>query len=112
MYKCEYQVICFRMSLLPVIRKTKTITGTATYKALTLASASMLCRIFSFLAVGVMNIPRWLYLGLPFVSVLILIYAYYSNNVQEEEDKLIYEEDTGVSDSASQISFSKKSKWF
>lgn len=54
----------------------------------------MLCRILSFLTVGQMHTGRWVFIGLPFLSILVMIFVHWKYNVREPERKRKYEEES------------------
>ncbi len=83
------------MSLIPKLQKTKNIIGTMTYRTLYLGAFGGGCRICSFLVVSKMTLGRWLYIGLPFLSLVVLIYVHFSYDVKEPDVKKLYESESG-----------------
>lgn len=55
-----------------------------------------------------MNVGRWIFIGLPFLSILVMIWVHWVYDVKEPESKKVYEEES--SKELSEISFSRKTK--
>lgn len=83
-------VVSFRLSLIPRLRATREIIGTTTYQALYLGAAGMFCRIASFAVVSRMTPGRWYFIGLPFLSILVLIYVHHKYEVKQPKSKKLY----------------------
>ena len=94
-YLYLHSVILWRMHLISKIKRTKTIVGTTTYRAQYLGAFGMACRICSFLVVSGMNLARWLYIGVPFLSILVLLYFHFHYDVKEPDSKKLYEVESG-----------------
>lgn len=92
MYSSVNQVIAFRFSNIPKLISSREIVGTTTYRTLYLGALSLFCRISSFLVIGKMHTGRWIFIGLPFLSILVMIFVHWKYDVKEAEKKRVYEE--------------------
>ena len=73
----------FRLTIIQKAISTGKIVGTATYRAMYLSAISLTLRISSFISAGIMNVPRIIYVGLPWLVTLLIVCTYHKYDVKE-----------------------------